>query len=217
MHTKRFNTFFKRWVQFRVAAIPWLPNISYFEGLRDLCLLSFIGIELSLGIYFPAIGTLRGYLVPEKQRQIDSQIYRYIDIQIDSRQKIDRNRAIPRNIFPCNWNTQRISSTRKIKIDRQLDRQQIESRQKIDRNRAIPRNIFPCYWNTQRLSSTRKTKVDRQLDCRQIVREQIDSQIVDRQLDSIQIVRQQIDSIQKVESRQNQSYDQDIFSCCWNT
>ena len=25
MHTKRFNTFFKRWVQFRVGAIPRLP------------------------------------------------------------------------------------------------------------------------------------------------------------------------------------------------
>jgi hypothetical protein len=25
MHTKRFNTFFKRWVQFRVGAIPHLP------------------------------------------------------------------------------------------------------------------------------------------------------------------------------------------------
>ena len=25
MHTKRFNTFFKRWVQFRVVAIPRLP------------------------------------------------------------------------------------------------------------------------------------------------------------------------------------------------
>ena len=26
MHTKRFNTFFKRWVQFRVDAIPRLPQ-----------------------------------------------------------------------------------------------------------------------------------------------------------------------------------------------
>ena len=26
MHTKRFNTTFKRWVQFRVDAIPRLPN-----------------------------------------------------------------------------------------------------------------------------------------------------------------------------------------------
>ena len=25
MHTKRFNTFSKRWVQFRVGAIPCLP------------------------------------------------------------------------------------------------------------------------------------------------------------------------------------------------
>ena len=25
MHTKRFNTSFKRWVQFRVGAIPRLP------------------------------------------------------------------------------------------------------------------------------------------------------------------------------------------------
>ena len=28
MHTKRFNRFFKRWVQFRVGAIPSLPKIS---------------------------------------------------------------------------------------------------------------------------------------------------------------------------------------------
>ena len=27
MHTKRFNTFFKRWVQFRVGAIPRLPKV----------------------------------------------------------------------------------------------------------------------------------------------------------------------------------------------
>jgi hypothetical protein len=26
VHTKRFNTFFKRWVQFRVGAIPRLPS-----------------------------------------------------------------------------------------------------------------------------------------------------------------------------------------------
>ena len=26
MHTKRFDTFFKSWVQFRVGAIPHLPN-----------------------------------------------------------------------------------------------------------------------------------------------------------------------------------------------
>ena len=26
MHTKRFNTFFKRWVQFRVGAISRLPS-----------------------------------------------------------------------------------------------------------------------------------------------------------------------------------------------
>ena len=26
MHTKRFNTCFKRWVQFRVGAIPRLPK-----------------------------------------------------------------------------------------------------------------------------------------------------------------------------------------------
>jgi hypothetical protein len=26
MNTKRFNTFFKRWVQFRVGAIPRLPQ-----------------------------------------------------------------------------------------------------------------------------------------------------------------------------------------------
>ena len=25
MHTKRFNTFFKRWVQYRVVAIPHIP------------------------------------------------------------------------------------------------------------------------------------------------------------------------------------------------
>ena len=33
MHTKRFNTFFKRWVQFRVCSIPRLPFglIVYFE------------------------------------------------------------------------------------------------------------------------------------------------------------------------------------------
>ena len=26
MHTKRFDTYFKRWVQFRVGAIPRLPS-----------------------------------------------------------------------------------------------------------------------------------------------------------------------------------------------
>ena len=26
MHTKRFNTVFKRWVQFRVGAVPRLPK-----------------------------------------------------------------------------------------------------------------------------------------------------------------------------------------------
>ena len=32
MHTKRFYTFFKRWVQFRVGAIPRLPkDRPYFE------------------------------------------------------------------------------------------------------------------------------------------------------------------------------------------
>ena len=28
MHTKRFNTFFKRWVQFRVGAIPRVPGTT---------------------------------------------------------------------------------------------------------------------------------------------------------------------------------------------
>ena len=27
MHTKRFNTFLKTWVQFRLGAIPRLPNV----------------------------------------------------------------------------------------------------------------------------------------------------------------------------------------------
>ena len=34
MHTKRFRTFFKRWVQFCVDAIPRLPEISYIENIR---------------------------------------------------------------------------------------------------------------------------------------------------------------------------------------
>ena len=29
MHSKKFNTFFKRWVQFRVGAIPRLLKIIY--------------------------------------------------------------------------------------------------------------------------------------------------------------------------------------------
>ena len=43
-------------------------------GIQELCLLSFIGIELALGIYFPAIGTLRGFLVPENQRYYNNSI-----------------------------------------------------------------------------------------------------------------------------------------------
>ena len=36
MHTKRFNTFFKRWVQFRVGAIPRLPKIVIKNILTQL-------------------------------------------------------------------------------------------------------------------------------------------------------------------------------------
>ena len=42
MHTKRLNTFFKRWVQFRVGAIPRLPFIRLIapfpqrEGMTNL-------------------------------------------------------------------------------------------------------------------------------------------------------------------------------------
>ena len=36
MHSKRFNTFFKRWVQFRLGSIPRLPNfIAYRENEND--------------------------------------------------------------------------------------------------------------------------------------------------------------------------------------
>ena len=32
MHAKRFNIFFKRWFQFRVGAIPHLPDYTYIES-----------------------------------------------------------------------------------------------------------------------------------------------------------------------------------------
>ena len=38
MHTKRFNTFFKRWVQFRVGAIPRLPIESFIEIGEYFCI-----------------------------------------------------------------------------------------------------------------------------------------------------------------------------------
>ena len=44
MHIKRFNTFFKRWVQFRVGAIPRLPklatNFLTFPFLLIVCCIS---------------------------------------------------------------------------------------------------------------------------------------------------------------------------------
>ena len=36
MHTKRFYTFFKRWVQFRAGAIPRLPRIHEGNSLAHL-------------------------------------------------------------------------------------------------------------------------------------------------------------------------------------
>jgi MFS family permease len=53
-----------------------LATILCNSGIQELCLLSFIGIELALGIYFPAIGTLRGFLVPENQRSTVVNLFR---------------------------------------------------------------------------------------------------------------------------------------------
>jgi len=45
-------------------------------GFEEVCFLFFLGIELSLGIYFPAIGTLRSSLIPEQQRSTVINLFR---------------------------------------------------------------------------------------------------------------------------------------------
>ena len=44
MHTKRFNTCFKRWVQFRVGAIPRLPQKRY--NVYDIFIQKYSGMKL---------------------------------------------------------------------------------------------------------------------------------------------------------------------------
>jgi len=43
---------------------------------KVMCLLSFIGIEISLGLYFPAIGTIRSNLIPETERSTVINLFR---------------------------------------------------------------------------------------------------------------------------------------------
>ncbi|XP_023334222.1 molybdate-anion transporter [Eurytemora carolleeae] len=48
----------------------FLSNLgaTVFTDLPNICFICFLGIELSLGIYFPAIGTLRSTFIPGQQR-----------------------------------------------------------------------------------------------------------------------------------------------------
>jgi len=46
------------------------------QGLPEACFFCFLGIEISLGIYFPAIGTLRSQFIPENIRSTVINLYR---------------------------------------------------------------------------------------------------------------------------------------------
>ena len=65
MHKKRFNTCFKRWMQFRVGAIPRLPQKTYDKDLTDL-IETISGIRIyqirtGFTIYFPISTLLQSY------------------------------------------------------------------------------------------------------------------------------------------------------------
>ena len=46
-----------------VTAAPWAT-----DQMRIISLVSFLALEISIGIYFPSIGCLRSHLIPEERR-----------------------------------------------------------------------------------------------------------------------------------------------------